>query len=95
LVHESQCTAGHENILNGRAHSEAGSFGAFIAAQPVGAEVISMSGRRCRWTGEYGMSSGGHRAALLECLDRPELGTIEIWTCLGNVWNATGRSVDS
>lgn len=91
---EIRCTATHDNILIGRAYAHEMSFGAFIEAQPLGAEIASISGRICIWTGRYTMSNG-HRAAVLIVTDAAGkargLDTIEIHTCLSNVWNATGR----
>jgi hypothetical protein len=93
------CEHSHDDhratILVGYAGTFDNSFGHFIAQQPINAEIISgLSGRRCRWTGEYTMKNG-HRAAILQVLDRPELGNITIHTCGGNVWYATGHFIDS
>lgn len=81
-----------ETIWSGYSGRWADSFGAFIAAQPIGAEVHSISGRICRWTGRYTMKSG-HRAAVLQVLDRPEMGEIGIHCCGDCVWAATGHIV--
>lgn len=89
---EALCEASHDSIISGRSGVESASFGAFIADLPVGAEILSVSGRRARWTGEYAMAQG-HRAAVLAVLDRPELGTITIHTCGMNHWTATGRGM--
>ncbi|MCP3811336.1 hypothetical protein NLX62_03170 [Mycobacteriaceae bacterium Msp059] len=96
-----RCTADHTHILSGFAgvDNAPGSFGAFIADMPIGAELLSLSGWVCRWTGEY-VESHGHRAARLTrvrhvdgrdvsagLIARP----VDIHTCLTNVWTATGR----
>lgn len=90
------CTTDHKNILVGYAGgSDApGSFGQFIADQPIGAELLSVSGWVCRWTGEY-VDHEGHRAARLERIrhtdGRTGEGAALIHTCLGNAWSPTGR----
>ena len=96
-----RCTADHTHILSGYAGIDdaPGSFGAFIADMPIGAELLSMSGWVCRWTGEY-VESNGHRAAVLyrvRHVDGREVSAaliarpIHIHTCLANVWQSTGR----
>lgn len=91
---QALCTVDdHRNILIGRASDYASSNGAFFAGLPVGTEVLSISGRRARWTGVFEQHNG-HHAARLEVLDkkgRDYLASkgkpviIHIHSCLGNV----------
>lgn len=95
-TYEAMCHTGHGSILVGRAgDDDAATFGAFIAAQPQYAELLSVSGWIGRWTGEYTYSADGHHAAVLERVrhidGRSGTGTMAIHTCLGNVWTATGH----
>lgn len=95
------CTTSHddhrENIISGYAYTHDASFGAFIAAQPIGAEIVSISGRVCRWTGNYA-TRNGHRVAVLTVLDTKGrdngLTDITIHCCANVVWTATGHIVD-
>lgn len=92
---ERECTATHGRILHGRAYTLEASFGAFIAAQPIGSEVLSLSGWIARWTGEYTMTADGHRAAVLERLrhtdGRRGEGRFNIHVCAANAWSSIGR----
>jgi hypothetical protein len=92
--HENSCTGSHGGILVGRAYDEEGTFGAFIAKQPVGTEIVSVSNWLCRWTGEYRMSRDGHRAAVLIRIRNVRTGRRAgaggealIHTCLSNCWS--------
>lgn len=92
---EMECTATHGHILSGRARTREASFGAFIATQARGAEILSVSGWIARWTGEYTWTADGHHAAVLERLrntdGRAGSGPLHIHTCAMNHWTSIGR----
>jgi hypothetical protein len=97
---EARCDATHGGIIVGRAGAnDEGTFGHFAATQPVGAELLSVSGWICRWTGEYAMSNG-HWSGILERVrhtdgravaDSLKAAPVFIHACSMNAWTATGR----